>query len=273
MTRRILTGVDDRLKLGEIVGTSAAELWSGLQEQLDAAEHGKRHAVVFVHGYNVTFEGAAIRAAQIGVDLGIEAMAFFSWPSRGRFGAYIPDGEAIGMSELAITDFLVNFAHQLDCDAVHVIAHSMGNRGVLRAVERIRVSAHLRTGKKFSQFVLAAADVDADSFRALSHAYAAVAERTTLYVSSRDLALRFSRFLHDFSRIGFWPPVAIVPGIDTVSVSDVDVLSLGHGYVATLRPVLSDLHELLFTGLPPERRFSIKEAVTASNERYWTIKR
>jgi esterase/lipase superfamily enzyme len=76
----------------------------------------------------------------------------------------------------------------------------MGNRGVLRAVNRIAAKAQRRTGKPFGQIILAAADVDADLFRQPSAAYAEVASRTTLYVSKRDRAVEASRWLHKFAR-------------------------------------------------------------------------
>jgi esterase/lipase superfamily enzyme len=70
----------------------------------------------------------------------------------------------------------------------------MGNRRVLRAVNRIAVKAQRCTRKPFGQIILAAADVDA--FRQLSAAYAEVASRTTLYVSKRSI----------FARAGLMPP-------------------------------------------------------------------
>ncbi len=57
------------------------------------------HALVFLHGYSVTFENAAIRAAQLGVDLKVTgAIAFFSWPSRGNPLFYTPDEATIEAS-------------------------------------------------------------------------------------------------------------------------------------------------------------------------------
>jgi esterase/lipase superfamily enzyme len=49
-------------------------------------------AFLFVHGYNVTFEDAARRTAQISYDLAFEgAPVFYSWPSQGRTPAYTVD--------------------------------------------------------------------------------------------------------------------------------------------------------------------------------------
>ena len=154
---------------------------------------------------------------------------------------------------------------------VHIVAHSMGNRGVLRAANRIAAQAQQRTGTPFGQIILAAADVDADLFRRLSAAYAQVARRTTLYVSGRDLAIEASRWLHEFPRAGLLPPVLVVPDIDTVNVTNVDLTMLGHGYVADARDVLRDMHDLIINGAPPEQRFSLREGRNDKGERFWLI--
>jgi hypothetical protein len=52
-----------------------------------------RDAFVFVHGYNVSFEDAARRTAQIAFDLNfIGAPIFYSWPSNGKVADYIKVG-------------------------------------------------------------------------------------------------------------------------------------------------------------------------------------
>ena len=228
--------------------------------------------MIFVHGYNVSFEQAALRAAQIGFDLSVRgAMAFFSWPSRGRSRFYTADEATIEASEGAITDFIKDFAQRSGADRVHIIAHSMGNRGVLRAVNRIGAAAQRRTGKPFDQMLLAAADVDAGTFRQLASAYPAVAKRTTLYVSKHDRAVGASHWLHDFPRVGLMPPTVVLPNIDTVNVTDVDLTWLGHGYVADARPVLADMHALIKGNAPPEQRIGLRSTRNERGELYWLI--
>jgi esterase/lipase superfamily enzyme len=54
---------------------------------------GKKSAFIFVHGYNVTFEDAARRTAQMSYDLSFDgAPVFYSWPSQGSLGDYLKDG-------------------------------------------------------------------------------------------------------------------------------------------------------------------------------------
>jgi esterase/lipase superfamily enzyme len=267
--KRLVTMTDDRLKLLGITPTSAEEHWNQIRARL---AEGEGDAVVFVHGYRVSFEEAAVRAAQIGFDLQVKgAMAFFSWPSQGTLDGYLADAASIEASEGMIADYLSDFAAKSGARTVHVIAHSMGNRGVLRAVNRIAAAAHERSGIRFGQFILAAADVDADTFRSLAAAYTRLARRTTLYVSERDRAVEASRWLHHFPRAGLIPPVLILPEIDTINVTNADLTMLGHGYVAAARDVLTDMHALIRHGHPPEERFGLREMTTETGERYWLI--
>ncbi len=270
--KRLLTLTDDRLRLLATDELQESDYWSEIANHLAAINSGERCAVIFVHGYNVSFEAAALRAAQIGFDLSIKgATAFFSWPSQGATHGYPADEATIEASESAITDFMTKFADRSGANAVHIIAHSMGNRGVLRAVNRIAGKARRRNMKLFGQIILAAADVDADLFRQLSAAYAKVARRTTLYVSKRDLAVEASRWLHNFARAGLTPPTLVLPGIDTINVTNVDLTLLGHSYVAAARDVLVDMHALIRRDAPPTERFGLQEANNEQGGRYWLI--
>jgi esterase/lipase superfamily enzyme len=272
--RRLRSESDDRLKLIEIKRIVADDYWSAISSRLAKLEISERDAVIFVHGYNVSFKNAALRAAQIGFDLSVKgAMAFFSWPSQGALKSYSADEATIEASEPFIAEFIEDFVARSGAEKVHIIAHSMGNRGVLRAIDRITNKAQRHKGVLIGQIILAAADVDADTFRGLCSAYGRVSRRTTLYVSSRDRAIEASRWLHDFARAGLLPPIMVVPGIDTINVTNVDLTTLGHGYVAGARAVLEDMHELLVHDAPPARRFALRQGKTDAGERYWIISR
>ena len=270
--KRLLTLADDRLRLLTVSELAEMAYWEAVVSHLAAVSEDERNALIFVHGYNISFEDAALRAAQIGFDLSVKgAMAFFSWPSRGVPRRYAADAATIEASEGMIADFMTAFAERSGAKAVHIIAHSMGNRGVLRAVNRIAAQAQRRTGRPFGQIILAAADVDADVFRQLCVAYGEVASRTTLYISKRDLALEASHWLHEFPRAGLMPPICIVPGIDTINVTNVDLTMLGHGYVADARDVLGDMHALIRRGAPPHERFGLRETTDEKGQRFWLI--
>ena len=266
---------DDRLRVQRIERQPReafhAEIQAAMQAARDAGE--APHALFFLHGFNVGFDEAAIRAAQIGCDLKVPgATAFFSWPSRGTVMAYPADEATIEASERAITDFLIDFSANCGAEKVHVIAHSMGNRGLLRALERIAADARTRGRVKFGQVFLAAPDIDRDLFLDLARLYPEHAERTTLYASNRDLPVHASARLHDAPRAGYYAPYTVAPGIDTVAVPDFDIDLLGHSYFAQAEALLHDIHDLMRHGEPPNRRQRI---VPDAHEgvSFWRLKR
>jgi esterase/lipase superfamily enzyme len=239
---------NDRLRLQRVATQQRHAFFADIQDALQAArETGEPpHALVFLHNFNVSFAEAAIRAVQIGFDLKVPgATACFSWPSRGAVAAYPVDEANIEASERAITDFLVDFTANCGADKVHVIAHSMGNRGLLCALQRIVASAQTRGQVQFGQVFLAAPDVDRDLFLDLARLYPEHADRTTLYASDGDLPVHLSAKLHDAPRAGYFTPYTVAPGIDTVAVPDFDVDLLGHAYFAQAEALLHDIHDLI----------------------------
>jgi esterase/lipase superfamily enzyme len=227
-------------------------------------------ALVFIHGFNVTFEEAAIRAAQIGFDLKIPGITgFFSWPSKGKFGLwdYAADEATIDASVGKISDFLVGFASQTKAERIHVMAHSMGNRGFLNAMERILTTAADTAKKPFHHIIFAAPDVDAAVFRRLAKKHRDLANHATLYVSSHDRAVKSSGLVHQAPRAGFVPPITLVDDVDTIEVSNVDLTLLGHGYYGAAEGVLYDMRELLIHDTPVNSRTRLE----AANGGYWQI--
>lgn len=270
--KRIFIG-DDRLRIQRAMEMDPAGFWRALRTQVGVADAGERHAVVFIHGYNTSFHEAAVRTAQLGVDLRIMgAMAFFSWPSIGRMRWYTGDEAAIEASEPAITQFLIDFARLSEAEAVHIIAHSMGNRALLRAVSKIAASAQVRSGKMFNQIVLAAPDVDCSVFKNLAVAYKDICERTTLYAASGDRAVGVSAWVHRYARAGLLPPVTIVEGVDTIDASRAGLTGVGHDYFCRAKQVLGDIYELVRSGTEPAKRFGMRRQIDADGGGYWQLR-
>jgi esterase/lipase superfamily enzyme len=266
---------DDHLRLQHVEVQAREAFFADIQQAMrDARDSGEQtHALVFLHGFNVTFEDAAVRAAQVGYDLKVPgATAFFSWPSRGSVTAYPADEAGIEASERAITDFLVDFAANCGAERVHVIAHSMGNRGLLRALQRIAADAQTRGKVKFGQVFLAAPDVDRDLFLDLASLYPEHAERTTLYASDADLPVHLSSRLHGAPRAGYFEPYTVADGIDTVAVPNFDIDLLGHSYFAQAEALLHDLHDLMRHNEAPARRQRITAAVHEGMA-FWRLSR
>jgi len=220
--------------------------------------------ILYVHGYNTTFEDAARRAAQLSVDLDMPGhVALFSWPSRGSTEDYTFDEATIDASEWALQDFMVRLARTAGPGKLHVIAHSMGNRAFLRAMERVINEAAVRSDVRFGQIILAAPDVDSMVFGHLAPLLARpgkdgrpIAAGATVYVARNDEPLWFSRTLHDAPRAGRPPPLPLAAGVTIVDIQSPrkGVLDLGHSDYATVEPVVTDIKSLVRLGRPSAAR-------------------
>lgn len=262
----------NKLSIHEMACLSYQRYWQELRSLYDTLSTDDRSLLIFIHGYNVTFDNAAIRAAQLGIDLSVPgATAFFSWPSQGTLLGYPADAAAIEASEYAIGRFISDMAAKSGADKVHLIAHSMGNRGLLRAFSAAFAGAKRSTSLPIEQVFLAAPDVDTELFKSLASVYPQISKRTTMYVSAADKALLSSGIIHHYPRAGFTPPVTVVDGIDTVEASKIDLTFLGHGYIGNARPVLQDMHMLMENDTPPKKRFGLKEIIEPSGISYWQV--
>jgi esterase/lipase superfamily enzyme len=228
-------------------------------------ESATREAFVFVHGYNVKFEDAARRTGQIAFDLNfVGAPIFYSWPSNGRAEEYTFDETNAQWSQDHFKRFLCLLAQHVAAAKIHVIAHSMGNRVVCGALKELSLQADNPVA--LSQIVLAAPDMDADTFKELAAMLGKLSKNVTLYQSSKDKALMASKKIHGNPRAG--EPVLVIQGMDTIDASSVDTDFLGHGYFADTWALLSDIHALLANAEPAARRVGMEIRQTAAGAYY-----
>jgi esterase/lipase superfamily enzyme len=240
----------------------------------------KKEALVFVHGYRVTFEEAARRTAQLAADLGIAASLFFSWPSRGKLFSYGADATIAERAVPRVVEFLDLLSEQSGAEVIHLIAHSMGTLALTKALGEYLQRAKARSRKKFREIILAAADIDAVTFKdQIVPKIAGKERRMTLYASRRDYALLCSKWLRvDLPRAGFiekGKPL-VIAGVETVDVSAVNSeqmwgLLQGHSYVGERPAVLQDIDALLKTGLSAGERFGNVQSMLDGMP-YWIMR-
>lgn len=232
----------------------------------------RKEAFVFVHGYDVTFEDAAKRTAQLAYDLAFDgAPILYSWPSKGQLQDYPADEATIEWTTPHLKSFLERVAAKSHATTVHLIAHSMGNRALTAALSSI-VKEHPTLPPIFSHVFLAAPDIDAGVFRQLAQSFPTPSTQVTLYASSNDKALIASKKFHDFPRAGDTSTaVTVVQGVDTIDASAVDTEFLGHSYYGDNRSVLSDIFSVIRNGEPPSKRFGMKPNQPMSPT-YWIFR-
>lgn len=261
---------DDHPKIRQLIGLNPELYWAHINA-LSQKMKVKEKPTIFVHGYNNTFEQAALRAAQIGHDLGIgQGIGLFSWPSRGRLEKYPADEDAVNISKYFLAEFIENFIEKTEHKSVNVIAHSMGCRCLMGAFEVLAANKK-SVLERVNQVILAAADIDVRHMEALGKHAVNNCVRTTSYVAPQDIPLKFSSWFHDAQRVGLVPPTYVLNGMDTVIVNDTGLWKLGHGYVANNRSVLNDIFSLLKNNDNPANRFSV-ELATGGPPVHWKIR-
>ncbi|MDE3036525.1 MAG: alpha/beta fold hydrolase, partial [Nitrospirota bacterium] len=250
--------------------TPAGDFYLQLQDRL--AEAGSHDLLIFVHGYNSTFDDAVRRTAQLAYDLGFPGLPIvYSWPSQGSLGSYLVDETNVEWATPHVREFLMQVAAKSGAQAIHVIAHSMGARAVMAALQQIAQHPQGDLTSRFKEVVLLAPDMDADVFINQVQGIHRVVERVTLYASAKDKALVWSKSAHGYPRAGdARPSLVVVPGVDTIDASWVDTSFTGHSYYADSRSVLFDLFNLLRHGKPPGERFGLL-AKEQNGQRYWAF--
>ncbi len=225
----------------------------------------------YIHGYNIDFAKACRRAAVFQSVLGLDnGLALFSWPSLGTALRYAEDETNVRWSVPHIEAFVRGLVERSPTGQVDLVAHSLGARGLLDALEHLACELHPRI--PIRQLVLVAPDVDAATGAVQLPRIRPLAERITLYVANSDMPLRLSRELHGYPRLGeageFLQPI---PGVEIIDVSDVAAYELsGHLYHLYLPPATADMRQLLATGAGADERQGLERRAIEGRP-YWAV--
>lgn len=228
--------------------------------------------LIFVHGFNTSFKDAALRTAQMAHDLKFPGMPFFfSWPSANLIRAYWQDEESARFSE-GVFEKLLDDLSQLPTTDIYIVAHSMGNRIVGHALET-RVELRKDTSR-IRELLLAAPDINADIFNKLIAPKLAAMHgtRTTVYASSSDVALRISKVVHGFRRLGETTDgISVYPGLETVDASGATSMAkaYGHLYIVDSPSVLNDISTVIRKNVSAAQR-GLSQIGKSPNQ-YWRL--
>ena len=266
--------------LKEVRSLSKDEFLRLVRERLNPSSSYKDHALVFVHGFNTSFEHALYRTAQIAYDIKFDGAPFlYSWPSKGALSSqdYSYDRESSGQAEPYLRQFLEVVARETGAKSVSVIAHSMGNQLLLPVLRDLKRAAPPSVA--ISQVILAAPDVDRDGFENIARELVGVSRGVTMLAAGNDRALGISRrFWGGVPRAGDVPaggPI-VIEGVDTIDVTAISTLlfSLNHSGYAETSALLQDIQLLIQTGQrPPDKRVPILERVKTDRGDYWRYPR
>jgi len=248
-----------------------------LDERLAATQ--RKEVVVYVHGFNETFESAAFTLAELCHFLGREFVCvMYSWPA-GSGGnlltGYGRDRESseFGMFHLKRIIRLIGRSQQVK--EMQLIAHSRGTDVLLSAFRALAIENHAAgipaSASKLGHIVLLAPDVDQEiaaqrvapipadpdipTAKGEPHLGIRQEIRATIYVSPEDRALLASAFLFRSKRLGrfdvetmdqdmadFWESLGKVQMIQAPTTR---TDRFGHSYFTSNPNVSSDLIQLL----------------------------
>jgi esterase/lipase superfamily enzyme len=220
------------------------------------AEAKPNEALVFVHGFNTSFDDAAFRMAQIVWDMQYKGLrVLYSWPSRGATVDYEYDRNSALGARSGFIELLHNLRDKHGITRIHVLAHSMGN---FLAMDALANEAGRSAPIRVSSVTMAAPDVDKDQFIQAVPMIQKICSKMTLYASSADRALALSKTLAGaVPRAGDVPregPI-ILSGLDTIDVTALgsEMFGLNHTVFATSRELINDIQLLIVDGKPLPR--------------------
>ena len=262
------------------------ELQADVAERLATAR--RKEVVLFVHGFNTSFESAALTMGELCHFLGRDFVCgIFTWPAGGRRGTlfgYDVDRES---AEYAVEDLVkvIRIVGQTPgVERLHLIAHSRGTDTLATALAQLSAEAYMRRsspGREFhiANVVLVAPDLDADVaitkiFKVFSHpdlpfggdaAPEALAPpagmKLSLYVSPDDQAIATASWLFgSIARLGridaemFTPEqiaaIGMLGAVDIIQVRGTTDF-FGHSYFVSNPRVSADIVAMLRYDLQP----------------------
>jgi esterase/lipase superfamily enzyme len=238
--------------LESVNALSPGDFVAELRRQVSSAP--SHEVLVFVHGYNNSFEDTSRRAAQLAYDLDYDGTpVMYSWPSQDRLTGYSADEDMVAPSIPKLAAFLDVLVTTSGASRIHLLAHSMGNRVLIGALESY-FKSHKAAGPaaRFGELVFTAPDVDRNVFVSKVGPMRSHAQRMTLYASSSDYALQLSEVYHLEPRAGLaGSHIIALPGLDTIDISGLPADALGHSYFAASDGGVYDLLHLLWRDEPP----------------------
>jgi esterase/lipase superfamily enzyme len=239
---------------------------------LDFLKKIKRTPLVFVHGFNVRYQDAVLRAAQIAYDLKYQGpIILFTWPSGAGDGffddkmitrTYENNFKSAQASREILKKFLMNLQSQNL--KINLVVHSMGHQVVLPVLKELGESQAI--APFINELILNAPDFETGEFSRLIENIKATSKRITLYCSYNDKAMLASETFNKTERLG---ACTFSENLDTINVSLIEALSsgLGHSYYSS-RAIITDVFQVLL-GIEAEKRLFIRRSEPNSTEKYF----
>jgi esterase/lipase superfamily enzyme len=207
-----------------IAGVEAIPVGEGLSRG-----NGRRDVLIYVHGFNQSFETATLDAARLsdGIRFRGETM-LFSWPSKGSVTDYIYDRESAMWSRDAFEAMLEQLIADPDVGRINIVAHSMGTMLTVEVLRQLSDRRGAAVAGRFGAIVLAAPDIDFDVFAASVNRIGPLTDKVTVLIASNDRALDVMRRLAGgVTRVG----AAEAEKLQALGLRVIDASKVGKGAI------------------------------------------
>lgn len=162
-------------------------------------------ALLFVHGYNNSFDSALIRVAQLASAVNYKGRIYlFSWPGRDSAWSYLPSIDRAEQAEIDLRYFMkmiLNGTRQLELD---IVAHSMGAQILVRSLGGKFSAFDIREGSqrfdrvRLRHLIFAAPDVNNLVFKRKVQEFLSYATSVTVFASGCDGVIMLSKLGRGF---------------------------------------------------------------------------
>jgi esterase/lipase superfamily enzyme len=190
---------------------------------------GGHDVLIYIHGYNMTFETAALDAARLsdGIKFVGETMVF-SWPSRASLLDYGYDRESAMWSRDALQQVLDGLIESPIVGHIHIVAHSIGTMLTMEALRQLYAQLGKEAANRIGSVVFASPDIDMDGFSSSIQRIGPLAPKITVVTATNDRALAVSRWIAGgMTRVG----AAEKAQLERVGIRVIDASQLGWGMI------------------------------------------
>ena len=229
-------------------GLDDNEFKAEIASHLSGRIGSNRDVLVYVHGFNTSYDDARFRLAQIATDGhfgGVQVL--FTWPASGSLFDYGAAKESASASRDALAQMLMELSDVPDVGRIHILAHSMGSWLTMEALHQDAIAGRPDLNGKLGDVMLAAPDIDVTVFR--GQIAKLDPSHISVLVSANDRALFLSRRLAgDRPRVGALNPrnatdqsVLERLGVKVYDLSDETTGFVGHGTYANAPDVVKKI--------------------------------
>ncbi|WP_198027504.1 alpha/beta fold hydrolase [Aquamicrobium defluvii] len=149
--------------------------------------------LIYVHGYNYSFQESLFQAAKVASDGKLSEMPIlFSWPSEGSVTGYVADKDAATYARDDLVQLLQDLKKRRTKSRVTLFGHSMGAWLVVEGLRQLKISGQEDVLQRIDQVVLAAPDIDVDLFKRQVDTIGPLARPMIVLSSTDDRALVIS---------------------------------------------------------------------------------